>query len=88
VAGLLKDQLLLMQELAAAPPYVCMVSLLGVGGWWFAYSDKRGGRFDRDEITLPEVMLEDESGIAEALQETDQMLWQAAGLDRRPMPGG
>jgi hypothetical protein len=84
IGRLVRDQLPLLEELGLAPPYVLMVSLLSVNSWRLAYSSARGGVFDRDDIVLPEVLLQSEDSVESALQEIDELLWQAAGLERRP----
>jgi len=84
IGSQVRDQLPLLEELALAPPYVVMVSLLGVNSWELAYSSTRGGVLDRDDIVLPELLLERREDVDAALAEIDELLWQAAGLERRP----
>lgn len=80
VAGYLKG----LRALEVAPPYVLSVSMLGVRGFEMAVSPRyhRGTRttIDRDELILPEILIEDVTTDAlKLLRPILDAVWNAAG---------
>jgi hypothetical protein len=66
----------------------CMVSILGarqvqlgVDKWKYNLVDHQG-RFDRDVIALPDVLLPPDLPAAKALRPVFDLVWQAAGIAR------
>jgi hypothetical protein len=77
-----RDGKKLLQQLGAIPPFVVMVTLLGVKGWTIRGPHGSGslGVFDREPLFIPELYLEafdgDAKSEAKPLLET---IWNAAG---------
>jgi hypothetical protein len=72
-----------------APPYVLMLTFVGVRGAWMLSEDGRieGAPADREVLALPPVLLETTAlaeGWEAALRPRFDMLWQAFGLEACP----
>jgi hypothetical protein len=78
----------MMDELAKfdiRPPIAFMLSLLGVHGVKFATRAERewGGeprRFDRNEVPIPNIVIEDEVPAEVVLRPALDMMWQSVGF--------
>ena len=70
------------------PPFAVMVSLLGFHGWSFIldpstgfFADRAGHEIDRDEILLPDLLVEDaDLDLKRELKPLLDMLWNCAGF--------
>jgi hypothetical protein len=74
--------LALLAKLLVEPPYLVGVSLLDVRGHVMALARARESReIDRDDLIVPELLVEDASQPADAiLKPAIDAVWQAAGL--------
>lgn len=79
----------LLQQIGASPPFVVMVTILGIKGWPIQGSDRSGSSrsvFDREPLFIPELYLEAFDGSAKSeakpLLET---IWNAAGSPDCPL---
>lgn len=77
----------LHQQLGIEPPFVLMLSLLGVKGYCLAFDDGfwgwRNKKFDRDDLLIPEVMIESaEFAPSFVLKPSLDIVWNAAGYER------
>ncbi len=71
-----------------APETLCMVSIvgakvveLGIDRFRFNFDDTQG-RFDRDILVLPDVLLEPGNTPAKTLRPVFDLIWQSAGIAR------
>jgi hypothetical protein len=79
----------LLQQISTTPPFVVMVTILGIKGWYIRGSDRSGSSlsvFDREPLFIPELYLEafDASAKSEAKPLLDT-IWNAAGSPDCPL---
>lgn len=78
----------ILREVEVSEPYVFFVSLLGVKGCKFygtpneAFDRFTSTPFDREDLLLPEVIIEDDWEIKAGLRPILDSLWNAAGYSR------
>lgn len=76
--------------LGLSPPFVVMPSLLGVRDVSIIYGPSKFERpppFDRDDLILPEVVLQDvsfQTGWADGFRTTFDVIWQGVGIRGSP----
>ena len=75
----------IQKSLGIAPPVFVMLSLLGVNGYIMGVSDSFSRRsrsypIDRDDLIVPEIMLEDyDSDIPKSIRPAFDAIWNASG---------
>jgi hypothetical protein len=76
----------LLQQISAVPPFVIMITMVGIKGWQIAtQSAGSSAVFDRDPVFIPELILDIATGIVQ--DETKPLLdaiWNAAGSPASP----
>lgn len=76
----------LYQHLLISPPYLVMLSLTGVKGYFMAFDESRrlmGHTIDREMLLVPEVLAESlDQPVSQLLRQIFDALWQAAGYPR------
>ena len=82
------NYLQVQNRLAIPPPIFASIALLQVKGYRmssYAHSDQRGAPIDRDNLLLPEILIEDYgSNVATLLRPAFDALWQACGQEKSP----
>jgi|GEM_PF-5358944 len=76
----------LFQYLGVAPPIVIMLTLTGMKGWRIATQHSGSvGRFDRDPVFIPDLVLETFDGInRDEVKPILDIVWNAAGSPGSP----
>jgi hypothetical protein len=78
-------------RLGVEPPFVVMLSLVGVGGCWVGNPGgyyARRHNIDQDDLLLPDVLIEDfRVEVDVVLRPLFDVLWQASGYARCPNYG-
>lgn len=86
VISSLEEYFKLFENLNANPPFVLMLTLIGVKGlilWVSQNWRHHQNPIDRDLLILPDILLEDFNGDAQKiLQPLFDMVWQACGWER------
>lgn len=81
------DYLKIYRELEIQPPFVIMLSFLGVKGFWMYTSAGQSpagtGQIDRDTLLIPEVVIEDfPKTPASLMRSIFDLVWQSCGYVR------
>lgn len=76
----------LFRSIGLAPPIVIMLTMIGMKGWRIATrSDGSAGRFDRDPLFIPELVLETFDGLnQDEVKPLIDCVWNAAGSPCSP----
>lgn len=73
----------ILRSLEVPAPIVVCLSLLGVKGYFLFHGDVPEDRIDRDDLLMPEVIVEDlAEESSRVLKPLFDLLWNAAGLPR------
>lgn len=82
----LRNSLKYLKFLEVNPPFIVMLSFLGVRGHVVALSgrpDLRRNKIDRDNLLLPDIILESyEVNLIDAMKDIFNMVWNASGFPR------
>lgn len=83
----ISTELQLLQELCVQPPIAVFISVCNIKGGRIVYRTEhltgRQNKFDRDDLLLPPVIIEDlDVEVPAVLQNTFDIIWQSAGWPR------
>lgn len=75
-----------LQKLGIRPPFALMLTLLGVKDYWIAIRPGAGGgsKIDRDDLIVPEVLIESVDCKPKDLKPLIDTIWNAGGHPESP----